>query len=460
MHISPSKWQGKKVVIMGYGLNENGSGPSAALYMAQQGADVVVTDLRSAEVLSKTIPLLDQYSVKWVLGHHNLADFESADVIVKNPGVHKNSPYLKNAQIIETDLSLFLREMQPPLIAVTGTKGKSSIVSLMHHITTQVHLKHWVGGNITVSPLSFLSQMHPDDLLILELSSWQCGDLASSKLLKPHISIMTNLLPDHQNYYQNDMVDYAQDKAAIFLQQDTHDYAIFNLDDPWTPYFIQKCRAQLAFVSHAPLPQCYSTGAYLYGDTVIIRHQGHEYTIPAHHPAILPINIAFATLALILYGVDAKSCAKHIDSFAGIHHRLEKIRVYHDITYINDSAATMPLATVKAVRHLSQFSPRLHLILGGADKELDFSVWEQILPHIASVHVLDGTAWPKIKTILESCHKTYTGPFDSMFAAVKSATSTSKPGDMVILSPGCASFGLFVNEFDRGQKFVQAVQEL
>ncbi|MGL4524364.1 MAG: UDP-N-acetylmuramoyl-L-alanine--D-glutamate ligase [Spirochaetia bacterium] len=452
-------YKGKKVLIMGYGLNLHGSGTQAAKYLAEKGAILTITDLRDAKVLEKTMHVLKDYPVKWVLGEHHLDDFSQADFVVKNPGVHKNSPYLQLARKIESDISLFLKEKQPFIIAISGSKGKSTTSSLIFHILQQCGKKSFLAGNITVSPLFYLDKIHNEDTLVLELSSWQAGDLIGKKLLCPKISLMTNLLPDHQNYYKNNMHDYADDKSGIFLDQSIDSWTIFNLDNEWTPYFTQKSCAQKAYFSLNPIPKEFETGAYFENDNIVIREKGMSTSFSINNSHILKENILAAILTLRLYGLEISEIQQGIASFKGLKHRLEWIGEYHDISYYNDTTATMPLASIQSIKHLALLGKPIHVLFGGADKNLDFNPIKSIIPHVSTWHIFEGTAYEKINAVLLShtARKVY-GPFSCMADILVSAQSHAKPGDIVILSPGAASFGLFINEFDRGEQFENLIK--
>ncbi|MFQ3621808.1 MAG: Mur ligase family protein, partial [Spirochaetales bacterium] len=208
--------KGLKVTVMGLGLN--GGGVEAARFFARNGARVTVTDLRSEETLQPSLQALASFPIRYVLGKHNPEDFSEADLVVKNPAVPPNSPFLKLAKKVETDISLFLTYFTGPIFGVTGTKGKSTVSSALHAGLRKVFPASRLGGNITVSPLQFLEELTHDTPVVLELSSWQLGDLPDPSKLKPKIAIITNLFPDHQDRYP-DMESYARDKAILFRNQ-------------------------------------------------------------------------------------------------------------------------------------------------------------------------------------------------------------------------------------------------
>ncbi len=199
------------------GLGLNGGGVALSRFLLKRGAKLVITDLKSETELALSIDALRDFEdqIRYVLGKHDVNDFKNADIVVKNPGVKPNNKYLKFAKRIETDISLFLMFNKNPIVAVTGTKGKSTLVSLLYQALKEKYPGVKLGGNIGVSPLSFFDQLDGKSPLILELSSWQ---LQSLENFNPIISIITNVYNDHQNYYLN-FDDYIIDKSKIFVNQ-------------------------------------------------------------------------------------------------------------------------------------------------------------------------------------------------------------------------------------------------
>ena len=214
---------GKHVVVMGLGLN--GGGEASVRFLLKHGAYVLVTDMKTAEQLAPTIKSisedreLDKSRLTYRLGEHKIEDFENADCVIKNPGVkYDGNKFLAAARAIETDISLFLHFTKAPIIAVTGSKGKSSTVSAIYYGLREAGFEAFLGGNITVSPLTFLEKTSGTTPVVLELSSWQLADLHGRKALKPHIAIITKIIPDHQNFYHS-MLAYVADKKLIYADQ-------------------------------------------------------------------------------------------------------------------------------------------------------------------------------------------------------------------------------------------------
>ncbi|HWP67739.1 MAG TPA: Mur ligase family protein, partial [Rectinemataceae bacterium] len=204
---------GMKVLVMGLGLH--GGGLESARFFCDKGAIVTVTDLRDETTLKPSIEALEGRALRYVLGKHEIEDFRTADIVIKNPAVRRTSPYLAAAKAIETDVSVFLRYSKSPIVAVTGSKGKSSTASAIHHGFRHSGTDSLLGGNITVSPLSFLDETGADRPVVLELSSWQLADMRGLGVLKPKVAVLTAIMPDHMNYYSS-MEEYVADKRLIY----------------------------------------------------------------------------------------------------------------------------------------------------------------------------------------------------------------------------------------------------
>jgi len=461
---------GMRVTVMGLGLN--GGGLESARFFARRGAAVTVTDLRGADVLAPSIRALEGLPLRYVLGRHEEADFRDTDLVIKNPGVPPTSVYLQAARRagvpVETDLSVFLRLAPNPLIAVTGSKGKSTTASAIHHGLMTMFPEARLAGNITISPLSFLADLAPTAPVVLELSSWQLGDLAGRGLLKPGLSAMTRILPDHLDKYPG-MAEYVADKKAVFREQEPGAFAVFNHDDPWQADFPKETAAAARFFSAEPLPDG-MRGAWLEGDggfcNAVDGAGGKEPILPAsvqlrglHNR----MNLLCAGLCLRLSGVEAAAVRSALAGFTGVEHRLEPLGTWKGIRFYNDSAATIPDAAAAAVRALDR---PVVLIAGGTDKNLDFTPLLEAADIPARILLLAGTATERIRPLLERAGIPYTGPYQGIREAVEAARdaalelAASSGTASVVLSPGCASFGMFLNEFDRGRKYKAAVASI
>jgi UDP-N-acetylmuramoylalanine--D-glutamate ligase len=467
-----NNFAGMKALIMGLGLH--GGGFESARYLAEKGAIVTVTDLRDETTLKPTIEKLKAFPIRYVLGRHEIEDFRNSDIIVKNPAVTPNSPYLQAAKRIETDISLFLSACPAKLVTVTGSKGKSSVSSAIHFALNEglaegqtPRGRAWLGGNIAISPLSFLDELGEEDDVVLELSSWQLGDLRGRGILKPRAAVITAIMKDHLDKYDS-MEAYVNDKRVIYRDQDENDVTIA-ADDAWGKSFLRESRGRSVPYSAKPLD---SPGGWLSdpqgpglarlweipGKTTekgrVVEVVPARPLIPGFHQKQ---NLLIAALSLLDLGLEADFIRESLGRFPGIEHRLEFFHESGEVKFYNDSAATIPEAAAAA---LSAFDTPPVLVTGGADKELDFTPLALATEKAKAVILLAGTGSEKLKALLESGGVKYRGPFDSLEAAISAVGEAAAPGDAVVLSPGCASFGMFLNEFDRGQKWKAGVKKL
>ena len=467
-----TNFRNKKITVMGLGLH--GGGSASARFFAESGAIVTVTDLHSREVLQPSIQALSDLSIRYVLEKHEISDFENADIIIKNPAVKPDSPYLKAASDagaeIETDISTFLRMNRRPVIAVTGSKGKSTTVSALYHVLKKINPDSDLGGNITVSPLTFFSDEKNGSgaPVILELSSWQLADIAGRNLLNPAAAAITNIMHDHQDRYQS-MDDYAADKAVIFESQHEHSVLLLNADSLYTDNFAASAPSQVFYLQQASASSVPSLeGAVLREDGSGYWMEGGVQTeilgsgnrIKGRHNSA---NLLTAAALLFKIGVDTAAIIENLAKFPGIAHRLEFIRTAGLFDWYNDSAATIPEAAAAAVE---SFDRPLHLITGGTDKDLDFTVLADAVEKTApaSISLLAGTATDKIRALFESRGIACDGPFDNLSAAVKNVLRRAEKAggeqQAAVLSPGSSSFGMFKNEFDRGNQFRELILSL
>jgi UDP-N-acetylmuramoylalanine--D-glutamate ligase len=410
-----NNFAGAKVLVMGLGLH--GGGAESARYLAAQGAEVTVTDLRDEKILTPSIERLKDFPIHYVLGRHEMEDFRNADFVVKNPGVKPDSPYLKEAKKIETDISLFLAVCPARILAITGTKGKSSTSSALYwslneSIKSQTPgRKAFLGGNITCSPLSFLKnnekELDEKDTVVLELSSFQLGDLRGQALLKPRAAIITSIMRDHLDRYGT-MEAYVGDKRLIYRNQDENDVTIAK-DDDWGRGFLRESQGRPLTFSEKPLKDGVSGGwlpspegpglARLWErpgkDTVcgvkeggIVELVPERPLVPGYHQKY---NLLAAALALLDLGLDADFIRESLGRFPGIEHRLEFFHESGGIRFYNDSAATIPEAAAAAIKSFDQAKTNLVFVTGGTDKELDFTPLAQAAANVKALVLLAGT---------------------------------------------------------------------
>jgi UDP-N-acetylmuramoylalanine--D-glutamate ligase len=463
LHKTPEDFTGRRVTIMGLGLN--GGGLASTLFFARRGAEVTVTDLRTEEVLGPSLEALAGLPVRYVLGRHEEADFRNADIVVKNPAVRVGNPFVALARRVETDLSLFLSSLDNPVLAVTGSKGKSTTATALHRILVSVDPRARIGGNITVSPLTFLEDLEPGAPVVLELSSWQLADLKGRGLLRPRVSAVTNLLWDHMNSYP-DQGAYAGDKAVVFEAQDPATWTLLPVEEPWGPWFADRTPGRRAWIGPGPLTSLPDEGArfsvadgrgqWLDGDGVLreaILLPG-ALQVPG---APFRRNCLAAGALAVLAGVDPAAVAPALAAFPGVEHRLERFAVRSGVAFYNDTTATIPEAAAASV---TSFDVPVHWIAGGTDKSLEFSAFERMGKAPASIVLLRGTATERMVPIFRAKGWSWDGPFDTLDEAVARAVSRARPGEVVVFSPGATSFELFKNEFYRGNAFKDLVLAL
>ena len=458
-------YDGKRVVVMGLGLN--GGGLESARFLANRGAIVTVTDLRDEKILAPSIAKLEGLPLRYVLGKHEIADFAEADIVVKNPAVRPDSPFLKVAKRVETDLSMFLAACPAPILAVSGSKGKSSTASALRWGLERAGRRAFLGGNITVSPLTFIDEVTENDVVVLELSSWQLGDLKGRyradgrALLKPRVAVLTTIMPDHLDRYGT-MDAYVADKRVIYQYQDHEDATVCAADD-WGRSFASETPGRPLLYAYEKMAA--GTAAWIDGEdgAGFARLPGRTETVEIVPAKVLTPgrhqkrNLLSAALALLDFGVSPEKIREAMGSFPGIEHRLEFFHEARGARYYNDSAATIPEAAAAA---LEAFSEPTILVTGGTDKQLDFSPMAAVAGRAKAIVLLAGTGSAKLAPMLEAAGIAYEGPFDLLDNAVNAAAAKAAPGDAVVLSPGCTSFGMFLNEFDRGLKWKEAVNRL
>ena len=448
--------RGKRVLIMGLGLH--GSGIASARYAAQQGAIVRVTDLRSAQVLAPSIASLAGLPIEYVLGEHRDEDFLWAEIVIRVPGVRRNSPYLRlareNGARIEQEIALFFQACPGRIVGITGTRGKTTTTTLIYEILRASGAHVVIGGNVSgVETLSLLPAIAPQTLVVLELSSWQLEGLAPHKL-SPPVAVMTNIYPDHLDTYQ-DMEEYVEAKATIFRYQHATDLAIFNYDNPWTRRLGEEAVAQTWFASlerGGSFPRgSASLTPFIFTGTPLVGKHNLE-------------NILLATTTAGLLGVADEIIAATVRNFHGVAHRLEEIAVINGVRYINDTTSTTPVAGRVA---LAAFDGPVVLLAGGNTKFLPLEDWpEAIVRRCRDVILLRGTGTDELLPALQDAAQKLgvaspvRGVFGDFTAAMDAAVSLTHPGDVLLFSPGFTSFGMFLNEFDRGDRFVAYVNRL
>jgi UDP-N-acetylmuramoylalanine--D-glutamate ligase len=485
--------RGKRALVMGLGVH--GGGLGVARFLVGQGADVTITDLRGPEILKPSLDALEGLPIRYVLGAHRDDDFRVADLVIRNPGVPRESRYLQIARAhgaaIEMEMTLFFRLCPGPIVGITGTKGKTTTTLLTGAMLRQQYPDTVVAGNLRVSALEALPRITAGTPVVLELSSWQLEGLGEAQL-SPQYACITNISADHLDRYGS-IAEYAQAKAQIYVHQGSNGFAIRNIDDRIVAHLAEQALSQDVWFSTRdveqtdPLAEWYEQifVAYWRENELIWKQPAAErellctrldVDLAGEHNLS---NIAAAAALAKSFGIEAEHIRKAIREFTGVEHRLEFVRELDGVRYINDTAATAPEAAIAALR---SFEQPIVLIAGGADKNLPFDdLARAILQHAKAVVLLNGTATPKLEQALVQADERRTtndeqagasvssfvlrpssfthGPFDDFAAAIAAARRLAEPGDVVLLSPGCASFGMFRNEFHRGEEFRRIVNQ-
>ncbi len=464
--IPESLFKNKRITIFGLGLNMGGLG--TILYAAKHGArEIIVTDIKSKDELSPSLQKLAAYkNITYVLGQHRPEDFTRVDLVIKNPGIPWTNEYIKLALQhnvpVEMDSSLFFSLCPAPIIGVTGSKGKTTTASLIAHILERAGKKVVRIGISQVGVLGELDKVTAESVVVFELSSWRLSALGR-KRQSPHIAVLTNIYPDHLDYYKT-MAAYMADKKNIFAFQKKNDVTVANFDNALVREMVQDAPGNLLFASTTE--EMDGTGAWLCDETLFVSEQGKksvllplsEVPLTGEHNIA---NILLASLATLAFGLTLKEVRAGIKSFSGVAHRLEKIAEKNRVTYYNDTTATIPDAAIVALR---SFTVLVVLIAGGSDKRLDFAALaKEMCARAKEVVLLPGAGTEKLLHVLKKLPIAEGRTFpvvESMDEAVTLATQKAAAGDIVLLSPGAASFGLFKNEFDRGEQFRKAVEAL
>jgi UDP-N-acetylmuramoylalanine--D-glutamate ligase len=441
------------------GLGLHGSGIASARYAAQQGAQVRVTDLRPADVLAPSIAALKGLPIEYVLGQHRDEDFAWAEIVLRVPGVKRSSPYLRIAREhgaqIEQEIALFFSACPGRIIGVTGTRGKTTTSTLLYELIKATGQPTMLGGNVSgVETLSLLPTITPQTQVVLELSSWQLEALEPHRI-SPAVAVMTNIYPDHLDTYDG-MEDYAAAKANIFRHQRPGDVAVFNYDNDWTRRMGEEALAEQTWFT-----SLVRGGSFQRGSDELSPFTFRETPMRGAHNLE---NVLLATTTARLLGIPDATIARVVRAFGGVAHRLQEIAVVNGVHYINDTTSTTPVAGEAA---LHAFDGPIVLVAGGNTKHLPLAGWPAaIVARCRDLILLKGSGTDELLPALdEEAHKQgvpnpLRGTFDALPAAMDAAVTLTRPGDTLLFSPGFTSFGMFLNEFDRGDKFVEYVESL
>ncbi len=435
--------RGRRVTVMGLGLFGGGAG--AARWLVEQGAQVVVTDLKREDELRETVDALRDLDIEWRLGGHREEDFRRADLVLVSPAVPLDSPWLRLARALDTEINLFFRLCRSRrIVGVTGSNGKTTTCALIHAALPGSRL----GGNFGGSLLGELPAIGENDVVVLELSSFQLERLGLIGR-SPQVSVVTNLTPNHLDRHAN-MAEYGEAKRQILAHQRPWDTRILNADDP----AVRRLRGPgrtLKFSLTGDADASFDGGAIrLRGERIDIRRRKLLGTFNV-------ANMMAAALAVwaIQKGRVGRHAERALNDFAGVEHRLEFVADIGGVRFYNDSIATNPESTIAALGALP--GPVL-LILGGYDKKLPFeTLGREAQSRKVKFAALFGQTAAALDAVLGAVPRETVGDLP---AAVRACLTRARPGDTVVLSPACASFGMFRNFAERGAIFKSIVRAL
>ena len=444
--------KGKKILVVGLGK----SGFAAALFLRRRGAQVTVSDQRSEQALSVEIPSLLEAGIAVETGGHGLLTFRRQDLIVVSPGVPLSTPELVQVRALGLpvigELELAARFLQGEVLAITGSNGKTTTTTLCGEIFKASGLKTLVAGNIGLPVIEVVDQSTAGTWSVLEVSSFQ---LETADSFHPRIAMILNITPDHLDRHGS-FENYVSMKERIFAKQTGQDYLIVNADDPAALQAAGRARSQVLWFSRSRIVR---RGAFVLDGIVMFRATEEGSSIPVLPLAEIPLkgahnveNVLAAVCAACVANIPAEVIARTVASFQAVEHRLEFVTNIHGVEYYNDSKATNVDATAKAI---ASFPGNIHLILGGKDKNSDYTQLNALLEaRVKTVYTI-GAAAEKIESQIAGVTRVIRA--GTLEAAVDQAATQAVAGDVVLLAPACSSYDQFENYEQRGKVFKQAV---
>ena len=452
-------FRGKKITVMGLGLL---GGVGDIAYIAGCGADIIATDLKNEKELKPSLEMLKKFpNIRYTLGRHDLADFRGRDLVIKAPSTPSDSLFIAEARKNGTTITMwaalfarFAREAGATIVGVTGTRGKTTVTAMIAAILRADGRNVIEGGNVHgTSLLPQLANVSAETVAVLELDSWKLQGFGEAKM-SPNIGVFTTFYPDHLNYYgstplttgKNAMDAYLADKANIFLHQKSDDTLI--LGKQCAPTIVEKygdrMEAKTFVVDELKLPDTW---------TLCIPGMHNRYNASLALAAIRSLPAGRQGAMQISDEVNRHA----LETFTGVPGRLELIREVNGIKIYNDTTSTTPEATNVAVTALSDVgrgTSHIILVMGGTDKGLDMSALLAKLPELKRVILLAGSGTERVRDELSDAPV-----YDALAPAVEDAFAHAEAGNIILFSPAFTSFGMFKNEFDRGDQFVALVKK-
>lgn len=460
--------KGKNIGIFGLGVE----GESSAGFLVKHGARVTVFDQRTEESFDPSLlrELLHK-GVTYVFGDGAFSQWKGMDMIVRAPGIRRSLPEILAAEregvVITSQTQLFFDFSPVELIGVTGTKGKGTTSSLIYEMLKAEGKDTYLGGNIGTPPFNFIEKLTQDSKVVLELSSFQLEDLHKS----PHIAVMLMVTSEHlaadttgTANYHNSLSEYVAAKRNILSHQTKKDIVILNGDYSATIESGRVTPATAYTVSREQIEE--GDGCYVKEGVVWIRIKGKEERVIRVEDIFLPgthnhENVCAASMAAYVSGVSIETIRQVLKEFRGLEHRLERVAEVNGVTYYDDSFSTTPETAIAAIQSFT--APKV-LILGGSTKASDFSHLARTIAETKQIRGIIGIGaeWERIKKAFVTfpAHIPVVEGLTEMSSIVRAAAEMAQAGDVVLLSPACASFGLFPNYKVRGDQFKMEVRTL
>ena len=427
-------FKNKKIAIIGEGIE----GLSSAKYLREKGADIVILDEKS--------------------GSNYLKDISKYDLIVRSPGVKLELLKDVPSEKITSQIKLFFDLCPAKIIGVTGTKGKGTTSSLIYEMLKKEGFDAYLGGNIGVPPFDFLDNLNVHSVVVLELSSFQLIDVDKS----PNIAVMLMTTSEHLDWHK-DLSEYINAKRNILKFQKESDFAVINKDYLASRESDVETNGQVYYVTSVDEAQ---RGCFIKENAVWIRNKDLEEKIINTHEILLPgvhnlENICASSMAAYLIGVKPHNIAQVLKTFKGLEHRLELVGNINGVKYYDDSFSTTPETAIAAINAFE--NPEI-LILGGSSKNSDFIELGKTISNVINIKAIIGIGgeWSKIKAEIKNPKSEiyFIEGADSMEKIITAASKLAVSGDVVLLTPACASFDMFKNYKDRGEQFKKEVLQL
>ena len=449
----------KKVVFIGAGVSHR----ELIGLFRRKGIDVTLCDKRDACALGDTYGELEKLGVKFCLGEGYLDGIFEGDVIFRTPGMYYYSPALAKARelqkVVTSEMEVFFDLCPCKIYAVTGSDGKTTTTTLISELLGAEGKKVWLGGNIGKALLPRIEEIGENDAAVVELSSFQLISMRKS----PDVAVITNVAPNHLDVHK-DMEEYIDAKKNLILHQNAFSKTVLNADNDITHGMEKLVRGCLNWFSRKVIPQ---NGAFLAEDGTVNLVNNGEITRVMHKdqirlPGIHNVENYLAAISAVASEVSVETVVKVAETFGGVEHRIEFVRMLDGVKYYNDSIATSPTRTIAG---LNSFDQKLIVLAGGYDKKIPFEPLAPVLIERAKVLILMGVTALKIKAAVTGCEGYDPNELEiievpSMEAAVETARKIAKEGDIVTLSPACASFDMYPNFEARGIHYKNLVNAL